>query len=86
MDLSPAKVVHFQQAEADAAVVFAPITPKASSGPAGPMSLGVGLRRVGRAWRIRDLDALPHQQAVKEYLESFRTAFPTAGTAPTTQP
>ena len=50
------------------------------------MSLGVGLRRVGQAWRIRDLDALPHKQAVKEYLESFGRAFPSATTAPTTPP
>ena len=81
-DLSAAKVTHVEQAGADAAVVFAPINPKAGGWPGGPISLGVGLRRVGQAWRVRDLDALPHEHAVKEYLEGFRRAFPGATTAP----
>jgi hypothetical protein len=58
-----------------ACVVISPISPRNQD---MPMSLGLGMIRIGDFYRIRDFDMLPSDEAVKRYLESFRKAYPAA--------
>ena len=41
-------------------------------------SLGFGLIRSGSRWIIRDLDLLPHEKAIKKFVEGFRKVAPDA--------
>jgi len=75
MDLSKAGPSQYAVAMEAACVVISPISPRNQD---MPMSLGLGMIRIGDVYRIRDFDMLPSDEAVKRYLESFRKAYPAA--------
>jgi hypothetical protein len=75
MDLSKAGPSQFAVAVEAACVVISPISPRNQD---MPMSLGLGMIRIGDVYRIRDIDMLPSDEAVKQYVESFRKAYPAA--------
>jgi hypothetical protein len=75
MDLSKAGPSQYAVAMEAACVVIAPVSPRNQD---MPMSIGLGMIRIGDVYRIRDFDMLPSEKAVKQYVESFRKAYPAA--------
>ncbi len=73
MDLSNAKPTQVYVAMEAACVVVSPVTPK---GRDTTVSLGLGMIRVGENYLIRDIDMLPNEQAVKQFVDGFHKAYP----------
>ena len=42
------------------------------------MSMGLGMIRVGEDYLIRDIDALPNDEDVNQFVDGFREAYPAA--------
>ena len=69
MDLSGAKVADVLASRDRACVVLSGLVPK---GRQESMSLGLGLRRHGGRFLIRDVDALPSDTARREFIAGFQ--------------
>ncbi|KPK79636.1 MAG: hypothetical protein AMJ81_12980, partial [Phycisphaerae bacterium SM23_33] len=82
-DLSQARIVQAFVSRQDACAVTSFFPPKKGD---RPMAMGIGLRKHGDRWLVRDIDALPHEKAVGAYVESFKAAFLDAAPAATTLP
>lgn len=82
VDLSKTKPTQVYVAMEAACVVASPVTPK---GRDMAISLGLGMVRVGEKYLVRDIDMLPNDQALKQFVEGFRKAYP-AGEGGSTMP
>ena len=74
-DLSKAQIVEVWVAEEDACAVTSFL-------PMGEgdlkYAIGIGLRRQGNRWLVRDVDALPDTEKMAAYIRGFRERFPDA--------
>jgi tetratricopeptide (TPR) repeat protein len=71
MDYSASTVADVLASQDSACVVLSGVVVK---GRQASMSIGLGLRRYGRRFLIRDIDALPHDDARKEFVAGFRNS------------
>lgn len=78
MDLSKAKVTQTLGSESAACVVVSPITAEKDG---RTLSLGMGMIRFGNSYLIRDLDLLPDDEAVEEFVAGFKEANPKSAEA-----
>ena len=74
-DLSGVAIAEFWLADEDACAVtsFFPARDGEHRG-----ALGIGLRKHGNRWLVRDTDALPTEQARRQFVQGFRDAKPSA--------
>ncbi len=74
-DLSHATIMEFWLADEDACAVTS-FFPARQDGKTAAM--GIGLRKNGDRWLVRDIDALPDKQKAAAYVKDFRDANPSA--------
>jgi hypothetical protein len=74
-DLSQARIVQANDRQGNAYAVtnFFP-----SKEGKKATAMGIGMRKQGDRWLIRDIDALPDEPSLAAYIESFNKAFPPA--------
>ena len=83
MDLSKAKPVQVYVAMEAACVVVSPVR---ATGRDTDMSLGLGMIRVGKKYLVRDIDMLPNEQAVRQFVDGFHQAYPSGTGGPVEAP
>ena len=75
-DLSGLAIVEFWLADEDACAVTSVLQPVGEGGRPG--AFGIGLRKYGDRWLVRDIDGLPTDQHRQRFVQGFRDAKPSA--------
>jgi hypothetical protein len=79
LDLSQVEIAQVLVGREQAAVLTEPL-----AAPRGPMQIGFSLKKNGNMWLIRDIDPLPDQAHVDDWLAGFKAVEPNAQPLPTT--